>query len=145
MKNVTATANTTAKAFKWDEKNTEVAIAAYQEKLAVDQQTANSDAFLLQLAQTVGAPSARSVRQKLASQKVYIKSDAPKASATGGSRQKKAILADLIASKIAEKDQTLGDSVQDVFASLENAGRPALLALIAFLNGRPMGNEDLEG
>ena len=63
---------------------------------------------------------------------------------TGSTRQKKLILASLIADAAKAKDDSLGDANGDIFASLEHAGRPALLALLALLEGRPMGNEDLE-
>lgn len=142
------TTKTAPKAFKWNEENTAVVTAKYQAQVEQDggkADTANSNAFLTQLAESVKAASARSVRQKLASVGVYIKSEAKAANGTTGTtRQKKLILASLIADAAKAKDDSLGDSIGDVFASLEHAGRPALLALLALLEGRPMGNEDLE-
>lgn len=136
------------KAFKWNEENTSVITAAYLDQIAKDEgkaDTANSNGFLTDLATKVGSPSARSVRQKLASVGVYIKAEAKAATGTTGStRQKKLILASLIADAAKAKDDSLGDAHGDIFASLEHAGRPALLALLALLEGRPMGNEDLE-
>ena len=142
------TTKTAPKAFKWNEENTAVVSAAYLDQIAKDEgkaDTANGNCFLTDLATKVGSPSARSVRQKLASVGVYIKAEAkaPNGS-TGITRQKKLILASLIADAIKAKDDTLGDANGDIFASLEHAGRPALLALLALLEGRPMGNEDLE-
>ena len=57
------------KAFKWDEKNAAAVVAAYKAQIEKDEgkvETANSKAFLLDLAASVGAASDRSVRQKLA-------------------------------------------------------------------------------
>ena len=150
MTNQTAktAATKTAKAFKWTEENAAIIVEAYQAKVEEsegDATEANTPVFLQELAEKVGASGVRSVRQKLAQQGVYIKAEAKKAEAGQTStRVKKVILADLIATKISEKDQTLGDAVGETFASLEHAGRPALLALLAFVSGRPMGSEDLE-
>ena len=142
------TTKTAPKAFKWNEETTAVITAAYLDQIAKDEgkaDTANSNIFLTQLAESVGAASARSVRQKLASVGAYIKAEAKAATGTTGStRQKKLILASLIADAVKAKDDSLGDANGDIFASLEHAGRPALLALLALLEGRPMGNEDLE-
>ena len=137
--------------FQWNEENTAVITAAYLDQIAKDEgkaDTANGNGFLTDLATKVGSPSARSVRQKLASAGVYIKAEAKATNGTtgttGSTRQKKLILASLIADAIKAKDDSLGDANGDIFASLEHAGRPALLALLALLEGRPMGNEDLE-
>ena len=142
------TTKTAPKAFKWNEENTAVITAAYLDQIAKDEgkaDTANGNGFLTDLAAKVGSPSARSVRQKLASVGVYIKAEAKATTGTTGStRQKKLILASLIADAVKAKDDSLGDANGDIFASLEHAGRPALLALLALLEGRPMGNEDLE-
>lgn len=142
------TIKTAPKAFKWNEENTAVVTAKYQAQVEQDggkADTANSNGFLTQLAESVGAASARSVRQKLASVGVYIKAEAKATNgSTGSTRQKKLILASLIADAAKAKDDSLGDANGDIFASLEHAGRPALLALLALLEGRPMGNEDLE-
>lgn len=143
------TTKTAPKAFKWNEENTAKVSAAYVEQLEKDggkTETANSNAFLTQLAEMVGATSARSVRQKLASlQGVYVKSEAKStAGTTGSTRQKKMVLASLIADEVVKKDPTVGDNAAEIFGSLEHAGRPALLALLAFIQGRPIGNEDLE-
>ena len=136
------------KAFKWNEENTATVSAAYLAQVEKDEgkaDTANSNIFLTQLAESVGAASARSVRQKLASVGVYIKAEAKAATGTTGStRQKKLVLASLISDEIIKKDPTVGDNAAEIFGSLEHAGRPALLALLALLQGRPIGNEDLE-
>ena len=136
------------KAFKWNEENTATVSAAYLAQIEKDEgkaDTANSNIFLTQLAESVGAASARSVRQKLASVGAYIKAEAKAATGTTGTtRQKKLILASLISDEIVKQDPTVGDNASEIFASLEHAGRPALLALLAFIQGRPIGNEDLE-
>ena len=145
---MTTTTKNAPKAFKWNEENTAVVSAAYLDQIAKDEgkaDTANGNGFLTDLATKVGSPSARSVRQKLASVGVYIKAEAKATTgSTGSTRQKKLILASLIADAVKAKDDSLGDANGDIFASLEHAGRPALLALLALLEGRPMGNEDLE-
>lgn len=139
----------TPKAFKWNEENAAAVAVAYEAQVTKDEgkvETANSKAFLLTLAESVGAASDRSVRQKLAQMGKYIKGEAKStAGTTGGTRQKKLILASMISDEIVKQDPTVGDNAAEIFASLENAGRPALLALLALLQGRPIGNEDLEG
>lgn len=136
------------KAFKWDEKNAAAVVAAYKAQIEKDEgkvETANSKAFLMDLASAVGAASDRSVRQKLAQMGEYIKGETKStAGTTGGTRQKKLVLASLISDEIVKQDPTVGDNAADIFGSLEHAGRPALLALLAFIQGRPIGNEDLE-
>lgn len=140
------TTKTAPKAFKWNEENAKVVCDAYLTKVDSDGElVANGNAYLEELGRQVGAPSARSVRQKLAQCKVYIKADKPStAGTTGTTRQKKLILASMIGDEIVKKDPTVGDAAQEIFGSLENAGRPALLALLALLQGRPIGSEDLE-
>lgn len=139
---------TTKKAFKWDEKNAAIVVAAYKAQIEKDEgkvDTANSKAFLMDLASSVGAASDRSVRQKLAQVGEYIKGEAKStAGTTSNTRQKKVVLASLISDEIIKKDPTVGDNAAEIFGSLENAGRPALLALLALMQGRPIGNEDLE-
>lgn len=143
-----ATTKTAPKAFKWDEKNAAAVVAAYKAQIEKDEgkvETANSKAFLLDLATSVGAASDRSVRQKLAQMGEYIKGEAKStAGTTGATRMKKVLLASMILDEIVKKDSTVGDNAAEIFASLEHAGRPALLALLALLQGRPIGNEDLE-
>lgn len=145
---MTTATKTAPKAFKWDEKNAAAVVAAYKAQIEKDEgkvETANSKAFLLDLATSVGAASDRSVRQKLAQMGEYIKGEAKStAGTTGSTRQKKLVLASLISDEIIKKDPTVGDNAAEIFASLEHAGRPALLALLALLQGRPIGNEDLE-
>lgn len=142
------TNKTAPKAFKWNDENAAAVVAAYKAQVEKDEgkvETANSKAFLLTLAESVGAAGDRSVRQKLAQMGEYIKGEAKStAGTTGGTRQKKLILASLISDEIVKKDPTVGDNAADIFGSLEHAGRPALLALLAFMQGRPIGNEDLE-
>lgn len=142
------TTKNTPKAFKWNDENSAVIAAAYTAQIEKDEgkvETANSKAFLLTLAESVGAASDRSVRQKLAQMGEYIKGEAKStAGTTGTTRQKKLVLASLISDEIIKKDPTVGDNAAEIFASLEHAGRPALLALLAMLQGRPIGNEDLE-
>lgn len=65
-----------AVAFKWNEENTAQAVELYLETLnnAADPDantTANSEAHLSKIAQTVGAKSSRSVRGKLSKEGVY--------------------------------------------------------------------------
>ena len=145
---MTTATKTAPKAFKWDDKNAAVVVAAHKAQIEKDEgkvDTANSKAFLLDLATSVGAASDRSVRQKLAQMGEYIKGEAKStAGTTGGTRQKKLVLASLISDEIVKKDPTVGDNAAEIFASLEHAGRPALLALLALLQNRPIGNEDLE-
>lgn len=142
------TTKTAPKAFKWNEENAAVVSAKYQAQVEKDGgkvDTANSAAFLGGLAEEVGANGVRSVRQKLAQMGIYVKGEAKStAGTTGSTRQKKLVLASLIADEIVKKDPTVGDNAAEIFASLEHAGRPALLGLLAYLQGRPIGNEDLE-
>lgn len=139
---------TAPKAFKWNEENAATVSAAYLAQVEKDEgkvDTANSRAFLQDLATSVGAASDRSVRQKLAQMQVYIKGEAKStAGTTGQTRQKKLVLASMISDEVVKKDPTVGDNAAEIFGSLEHAGRPALLALLALLQGRPIGNEDLE-
>lgn len=140
MTTVTKTA-----AFKWNDENSEVIRAAYVATVDKDGiEVANTTVYLTELAEQVGAASARSVRQKLAQMKVYIKGEGKTSTSGPTSRMKKVILASLIADEIEKQDDTVGDAKEEIFASLEHAGRPALIALLAFLQGRPIGNEDLE-
>lgn len=142
------TATKAPKAFKWNDENSAVVKAAYLDQIAKDEgktDTANGNGFLTDLATKVGSPSARSVRQKLASLDVYVKGEAkPTAGTTGSTRLKKVILASLITDEILKKDNSIGDNAAEIFGSLEHAGRPALLALLALMQGRPIGSEDLE-
>lgn len=142
------TATKAPKAFKWNDENSAVVKAAYLDQISTDEgktDTANSNGFLTELANKVGSPSARSVRQKLASLDVYVKGETKStAGTTGSTRLKKVILASLISDEIVKQDPTVGDAAAEIFGSLEHAGRPALLALLALLQGRPIGNEDLE-
>lgn len=75
-------------AFAWDDKNTVVVVDAYNAELNRELDPANKDdvnqhnskKFLADLADKVGAKSGASVRCKLSSEKVYVKSDTATAS-----------------------------------------------------------------
>lgn len=142
------TTKTAPKAFKWNDENSAVVSELYQVKLEEHEgkaSFANDKEFLQSLAAKVGAPSDRSVRQKLAQLGVYVKdATKPAAGTTGSTRMKKMLIASMIADEIVKKDPTVGDAAAEIFGSLEHASRPALLALLAFVQGRPIGNEDLE-
>ena len=112
--------------FTWTEKATEIAVSMYVEKQKADKVTANSESFLTSIMDAIEKSekarpvSVRSVRQKLASLKVYValeESEKPKRETT--SKAKKinivASIAEVIATKTGEDEST----VFEVMKSLE--------------------------
>ena len=66
--------------FSWNEENTATAIAAYQDAIAEQGcEAANSDDTLNQIAASVGAKNANSIRRKLVIEKAYQKTEKPTA------------------------------------------------------------------
>lgn len=127
--------------FTWNEKTAAFFVDAYLAKLEEDKIAANSEEFLSSLMdQFAGANnglkpvSVRSVRQKLAAEKVYIKLEAaekPKTprQAKGKKINQVAAIAALIAAITGEDEET----VFAAFESLENANVNTLLHLESVL------------
>lgn len=126
--------------FTWTEKATEIAVSMYSDKLAEDKVTANSEAFLTSIMDAIEESekarpvSVRSVRQKLASQKVYValeESEKPKRETV--SKAKKinivASIAEVIANKTGEDESTVFETVK----SLESATALCLKNLLSVL------------
>lgn len=66
--------------FTWNEENTALAVAAYQDAIAaVGCESANGDETLAAIAASVGAKNANSIRRKLVLEKVYQKAEKPTA------------------------------------------------------------------
>ena len=64
--------------FAWNEENTAAAVAAYQDAIAASGiEAANSDETLSQIAASVGAKNANSIRRKLTVEKAYQKTEKP--------------------------------------------------------------------
>ena len=64
--------------FTWNDENTAVVIAAYQDAIATSGiEAANADPVLEFIAVTVGAKNANSIRRKLVIEKVYQKTEKP--------------------------------------------------------------------
>jgi len=64
--------------FSWNEENTATVIAAYQDVVSASGcEAANSDETLSQIAASVGAKNANSIRRKLVLEKVYQKAEKP--------------------------------------------------------------------
>ena len=131
--------------FTWTEKATEIAVSMYTEKKAEDKITANSEAFLtsimdaIEVAEKARPVSVRSVRQKLASQKVYValeESEKPKRETT--SKAKKinivASIAEVIANKTGEDESTVFETMK----SLEGATALCLKNLLSVLTVNAM-------
>ena len=131
--------------FTWTEKATEIAVSMYVEKQAGDKVTANSEAFLTSImdaieeAEKARPVSVRSVRQKLASQKVYValeESEKPKRETV--SKAKKinivAAIAEVIANKTGEDEST----VFEIVKSLEGATALCLKNLLSVLTDNAM-------
>ena len=131
--------------FTWTEKATEIAVSMYVEKLAEDKVAANSEAFLTSImdaieeAEKARPVSVRSVRQKLASQKVYValeESEKPKRETT--SKAKKinivASIAEVIATKTGEDESTVFETMK----SLEGATALCLKNLLSVLTANAM-------
>lgn len=126
--------------FTWTEKATEIAVSMYTEKLAEDKVTANSESFLTSIMDAIEGSekarpvSVRSVRQKLASQKVYValeESEKPKRETT--SKAKKinivASIAEVIANITGNDESTVFETVK----SLEGATALCLKNLLSVL------------
>lgn len=141
---------TTAK-FAWNEKNTAFFVDAYTAKLGEDKIAANSEEFLTSLMEQFASAnnglqpvSVRSVRQKLASEKVYVKLEAnekPKTprQAKGKKINQVAKLAEIIAKK-TEIDES---EIFDAIGSVENATVKCLDQLISlFESGALLAPED---
>ena len=131
--------------FTWTEKATEIAVSMYVEKQKEDKVTANSEPFLtsimdaIEVAEKARPVSVRSVRQKLASQKVYValeESEKPKRETT--SKAKKinivASIAEVIANKTGEDESTVFETVK----SLEGATAMCLKNLLSVLTVNAM-------
>ena len=131
--------------FTWTEKATEIAVSMYVEKQKEDKVTANSESFLTSImdaieeAEKARPVSVRSVRQKLASQKVYValeESEKPKRETT--SKAKKinivASIAEVIANKTGEDEST----VFEVMKSLEGATALCLKNLLSVLTANSL-------
>ena len=137
---------TTAK-FSWNEKNTAFFVSAYTNKLeSEDKITANSEEFLSGLMEQFASAnnglmpvSVRSVRQKLAAEKVYQKLEAaekPKTprQAKGKKINQVASIASIIADITGEDEET----VFNAFESLENANVNTLLHLESVLKSQKL-------
>lgn len=126
--------------FTWTEKATEIAVSMYTEKQKEDKVTANSEAFLTSIMDAIeGAEkerpvSVRSVRQKLASQKVYValeESEKPKRETTSKAKKINVVasIAEVIANKTGEDEST----VFEIVKSLEGATALCLKNLLSVL------------
>lgn len=136
---------TTAK-FAWNEKTAAFFVDAYIAKLEEDKIAANSEEFLSSLMdQFAGANnglkpvSVRSVRQKLAAEKVYVKLEAaekPKTprQAKGKKINQVAAIAATIAAITGEEEETIFSA----FESLENANVNTLLHLESVLKSKKL-------
>ena len=131
--------------FTWTEKATEIAVSMYVEKQKEDKVTANSESFLTSIMDAIEKQekarpvSVRSVRQKLASLKVYIaleESEKPKRETT--SKAKKinivASIAEVIANKTGEDESTVFEAMK----SLEGATALCLKNLLSVLTVNAM-------
>ena len=131
--------------FTWTEKATEIAVSMYVEKQAEDKVTANSEAFLTSIMDAIeevekARPvSVRSVRQKLASQKVYValeESEKPKRETA--SKAKKINTVASIAEVIANKTGGDESTVFETMKSLEGATALCLKNLLSVLTDNAM-------
>ena len=131
--------------FTWTEKATEIAVSMYVEKQAEDKVTANSEAFLTSIMDAIEASekarpvSVRSVRQKLASQKVYValeESEKPKRETTSKAKKINVVasIAEVIANKTGEDESTVFETVK----SLEGATALCLKNLLSVLTVNAM-------
>ena len=135
---------TTAK-FSWNEKNTAFFVDAYIAKLGEgsleEKIRANSEEFLTELMAKFASEnnglmpvSVRSVRQKLAAEKVYIKLEANEKPKTERASKGKKInqvakIAEILAAKTGEDEET----IFEIFQSLENATAKCLSQLQSIL------------
>ena len=131
--------------FTWTEKATEIAVNSYVEKLAEDKVTANSEAFLTYIMDAIEESekarpvSVRSVRQKLASQKVYValeESEKPKRETTSKAKKINVVasIAEVIANKTGEDESTVFETMK----SLEGATALCLKNLLSVLTANAM-------
>ena len=136
--------------FAWNEKTTAFFVDAYIAKLGAgsleEKTAANSEEFLLSVMADFAAAnnglqpvSVRSVRQKLASEKVYVKMEAaekPKTprQAKGKKINQVAAIAAVIAAITGEEEET----VFSAFESLENANVKTLLHLESVLKSQKL-------
>ena len=132
--------------FSWNEKTAAFFVNAYIAKLEEDKITANSEEFLSSLMEQFASAnnglkpvSVRSVRQKLAAEKVYIKLEAaekPKTprQAKGKKINQVAAIAVVIAAITGEEEETIFSA----FESLENANVNTLLHLESVLKSQKL-------
>jgi hypothetical protein len=132
--------------FAWNEKTAAFFVAAYVAKLEEDKIAANSEEFLTSLMTQFAAEndglqpvSVRSVRQKLAAEKVYVKLEAaekPKTprQAKGKKINQVAAIAAAIAAITGEEEETIFSA----FESLENANVSTLLHLESVLKSKKL-------
>lgn len=132
--------------FTWNEKTAAFFVDAYLAKLEEDKIAANSEEFLSSLMEQFASAnnglkpvSVRSVRQKLAAEKVYIKLEAaekPKTprQAKGKKINQVAAIAAVIAAITGEEEET----VFAAFESLENANVNTLLHLESVLKNQKL-------
>lgn len=141
---------TTAK-FAWNEKSAAFFVAAYTNKLEEDKIAANSEEFLQGLMEKFALEndglkpvSVRSVRQKLASEKVYQKLEASERPKTErASKGKKINKVAKLAEIIAKKTEIDESEIFDAIGSVENATVKCLDQLISlFESGVLLAPED---
>ena len=137
---------TNATKFTWNEKTAAFFVAAYLAKLEEDKIAANSEEFLSSLMDEFALGnnglkpvSVRSVRQKLAAEKVYVKLEAaekPKTprQAKGKKINQVAAIAAAIAAITGEEEETIFSA----FESLENANVNTLLHLESVLKSKKL-------
>lgn len=140
---------TTAK-FSWNEKTSAFFIDGYTAKLEEDKIAANSEEFLTSLMEQFASAnnglkpvSVRSVRQKLASEKVYVKLEASEKPKTERASKGKKInqvakIAEILAAKTGEDEEM----IFEVFHSLENATAKCLSQLQSVLVDNALIIED---
>lgn len=131
--------------FTWTERATEIAVSMYTEKQKEDKVTANSEAFLTDIMDVIEESekarpvSVRSVRQKLASQKVYValeESEKPKRETAGKAKKINIVasIAEVIANKTGEDEST----VFEIVKSLEGATALCLKNLLSVLTNNAL-------
>ena len=137
--------------FAWNEKTAAFFVDAYTAKLAEDKIAANSEEFLQGLMEQFASAnnglkpvSVRSVRQKLASEKVYVKLEAnEKPKTERASKGKKINKVAKLAEIIAKKTEIDESEIFDAIGSVENATVKCLDQLISlFESGVLLAPED---
>lgn len=111
------------KSLKWDDQKLAKAKDLYLTMLSQDPLYANTEAFLTEIADQVEVGSFRSVRSKLAKEKIYSVSDKPKPTKTGVKVGKKTLVEE-IAKKLAI------DNSQGAIDSLVKANADALKLIL---------------